>query len=481
MFSGIFWSHESFFIVHRLISNTFTINSAEISPATRQREQRIRTTQRRQNIAPHTINFDVKCGSLDKDGAMCEDISFYSTNNLASSPRPCPISPCGNEMGCLSPGSSPSKFNIENNVQLPRSISQDSTSMDSGYCGLSNNTLGTSVSSTFKFIEPKRPSTSSPSMHTTPSKFLLSGSMNSSGRSFRLLSSESCDTNEDDFMDLMDLESLEEESQIPGDLNSLICKDIKSTSKTPENKRLESTARKCLNMNCNVKNTLFHSPSTPKTSTITSLITTPERQCLKNLSGNITPMRSLTTGAFKRPEPPSISSPIQSKRMKCENEPPKFEQSQSYSEPEMPPRRPIFRKSISMNDAVIMNALSRSSSESNLIGDFTGPHCLPLVEGKHTDLKSISADTMRKLLNGEFSEKVSSYKVIDCRYPYEYEGGHIAGAINLYTHEQILEELMKNLSETKTDDSKRDILIFHCEFSSERGPKLWVNQRYPME
>jgi M-phase inducer phosphatase 2 len=430
--------------------------------------------QRRQNIAPHAVNFDIKCGSPEKDGAMSEDISFYSSNNPASSPRPCPISPCSNEMSFLSPGASPSKFNIENNVQLPRSISHDSTSMDSGYCGLSNNKLGTSVSSTFKFIEPRRPSTSSsPStLQKTPSKFALSSSMNSSGRSFRVLSTGSCDATEDDFMDLMDMESLDEESQMPSDLSSLICKDIKSTSKTPENKRLETSARKCLNMNGGggVKNSLFNSPSTPKTSTLTSsLITTPERQCLMNLSGNITPLRSNTTGAFKRPELP-VSSPIPSKRMRCENDPPKTETiTQSLSQ--LPPKRPVYRKSMSMNDAEIKNVVSLSSSDPNLIGDFTRPHCLPLIEGKHNDLKSISADTMQRLLDGEFNERVSSYKIIDCRYPYEYQGGHIAGAVNLYTQEQILEELMKNPSEN-ADGDKRDILVFHCEFSSKRGPNL---------
>lgn len=431
--------------------------------------------QRRQNMAPHTVNFDIKCGSPEKDNAMSEDISFYSTNNPAS-PRPCPISPCSNEMSFLSPGSSPSKFNIENtNVQLPRTISHDSTSMDSGYCGsLSNNKLGTSVSSSFKFIEPKRPSMSSPSTmnNKTPSKFALSSSMNTSGQGFRMLStgSSTCDATEDEFMDLMDMESLEEESQMPSDLSSLICKDIKSTSKTPENKRfLETSARKCLNMNNGVKSSLFHSPSTPKTSTLTSsLITTPERQCLTNLSGNITPLRSFTTGAFKRPERP-VSSPVQPKRMKCENDPPKVESSCLIKE--MPPKRPIYRKSMSMNDAVINEALSRSSSETNLIGDFTREHVLPLIEGKHNDLKSISADTMKRLLDGEFDELVSSFKVIDCRYPYEFQGGHIAGAVNLYTHDQILEELMKNPSENN-DNDKRDILVFHCEFSSERGPKL---------
>ena len=129
-----------------------------------------------------------------------------------------------------------------------------------------------------------------------------------------------------------------------------------------------------------------------------------------------------------------------------------------------------------MNDAaVIMSALSRSHEETNLIGDFSKSFCLPLIDGRHTDLKSISACTMRRLLLGEFNDCVASYKVIDCRYPYEYDGGHIQGALNFYTQEQVIEELVSKKMETPivaADGQKRHILIFHCEFSSERGPRL---------
>lgn len=166
-----------------------------------------------------------------------------------------------------------------------------------------------------------------------------------------------------------------------------------------------------------------------------------------------------------------MESPIQSKRYKSENDPPVSAEIMKFPYPQFQQKRPVLRKSMSMNDAVIMNALSRSSSDSNLIGDFSQNFCLPIVEGRHSDLKSISAETMRKLVLGEFEDSVASYKVIDCRYPYEFEGGHISGALNLYTHEQILEELVTKV-EAPVDGTKRNILVFHCEFSSERGPKL---------
>lgn len=63
------------------------------------------------------------------------------------------------------------------------------------------------------------------------------------------------------------------------------------------------------------------------------------------------------------------------------------------------------------------------------------------------------------------------------RYPYEYEGGHIKGAINIYTKEHLLKDytedkLGKKSHKVEHVSGKRNVLIFHCEFSSERGPNL---------
>lgn len=430
-------------------------------------------------MAPQIVNFDTKCDSPGKENMGEEDISFYTSHSPAASPRTCHTS-------------SPSIYAIEKT--LMRCNSQDSTSMDSGYSGLhpdSNNMLSSSIesSSAFAFLKPSRPTSESfMSNHRTPPKYTVT-----SGGSYRIetgfkamhgLSPSMQFSDPDDFMELMEMENMDEDTQLPTGVKSLFNENIESTSRTPDMKHPQSYARKCLNMDTlsasgGAKSLLFGSPRTPKSSTITSLITTPERQCLGTLSQNITPFRGTTAG-FKRPEPPSaIESPVQSKRLKFENE--TFTSSSIIQFSKLDnkytsqTKRPAFRKSVSMNDAAIMNALARSTTEPNLIGDCSLPFSLPLVEGCHADLKSITETTMRKLILGEFSDSIASYRIIDCRFPYEFEGGHIRGAMNLYTQEQIIEELVKNKTETPTitaGDQKRHILIFHCEFSSERGPKL---------
>ncbi|XP_060808412.1 M-phase inducer phosphatase isoform X2 [Amyelois transitella] len=133
--------------------------------------------------------------------------------------------------------------------------------------------------------------------------------------------------------------------------------------------------------------------------------------------------------------------------------------------------RPVLQRAFSENHASIMSALTRSMVEPDLIGDFSQPFALPLTSGDHSDLKSISCDTLAALLRGGYDDCIGQFQVIDCRYPYEYEGGHINGALNLYTRDQILSLVNKPL-ETRALEDKRRILVFHCEFSLERGPNL---------
>ena len=62
----------------------------------------------------------------------------------------------------------------------------------------------------------------------------------------------------------------------------------------------------------------------------------------------------------------------------------------------------------------------------------------------------------------EEGEKV---KIFDCRFPYEYEAGHIPNAINSNSPTNLFKELFEN-------PSKKTLIVFHCEFSQSRGPTM---------
>ncbi len=135
---------------------------------------------------------------------------------------------------------------------------------------------------------------------------------------------------------------------------------------------------------------------------------------------------------------------------------------------------PQLMRCHSENEATIMKAVQLSCSDPSLIGDFSKSYALPLIAGKHQDLKSISVEVLAQVIKGYYNDLIESYTIVDCRYPYEYNGGHIKGAKNIYSQEAILNEFIKNKTTAPLNHchNRRRILVFHCEFSSERGPTL---------
>ena len=101
-------------------------------------------------------------------------------------------------------------------------------------------------------------------------------------------------------------------------------------------------------------------------------------------------------------------------------------------------------------------------------------------------LPQIDCHTLADLINGKHNDKIASYRIIDARYCYEYQGGHIQSAENFGTWDEeafMNEFLPENLAPRQTvqgKDVKPKILIFHCEFSSARGPSLmrFLRNRY---
>uniref|UniRef100_A0A182VQL5 protein-tyrosine-phosphatase n=1 Tax=Anopheles minimus TaxID=112268 RepID=A0A182VQL5_9DIPT len=479
--------------------------------------------------------------SPGKENMSTEELSFYQSHSPQQSPRPCsPCTLCPEDSlsGELLPSENdtPSKhvtIPIVNKngtgpivagklTAVPGGFGyrprrplddHDPNSMDSGYGASvlsdvlmnSLHSTGSSMAATkthsmFHFNQSSRASLSrhcSGSPASSRDRLLLHSSLSSG-------SMESIDDMELFDMEAMDDENIEDklqscqQSQQPSGLNSLICGTIKTTRTvtTPEHLK-RPFVRRCLSLTENTNNNMNLQQQQQQQHVIAQM-KTPERYTRRMIAMedqencNLTPYSSRTATVsaaevircFKRPEPPGIS-PIQSKRSKTQMDvlaiAPAVNALDSPARTTVlaaVPKKPVYQKSISMNDAQIMSALSRSSSEPDLIGDFSKAYVLPLMEGQHRDLKSISGDTMARLVRGDYHDKIASFKIIDCRYPYEFEGGHIRGAKNLYTQEQIIDELIKSKTESPNVVScqdgamRRHIVVFHCEFSSERGPKL---------
>jgi rhodanese-related sulfurtransferase len=85
-------------------------------------------------------------------------------------------------------------------------------------------------------------------------------------------------------------------------------------------------------------------------------------------------------------------------------------------------------------------------------------------ENEPDGLPRITQETLLDVLDDKYREHYDHVKIIDCRFEYEYEGGHIEGAINFNDKQLLRSELFDKPSSAST------LLIFHCEYSVHRAP-----------
>ena len=263
---------------------------------------------------------------------------------------------------------------------------------------------------------------------------------------------------------LVGIERLEQESPV----KTLSFSD-ESESDDDNNQSLEhplmcSSLRADSNTNWFFSNTARRACSTATSSTATSSTptsSTPTSSTLRNL-------RTSETACDKKySQRAPVSSSVSSHKRSCED-----------------PYHPYARKRRSYDSPVAMVTLPESPASpevvasvldgdvNDTIGDFSRPHCLPTVTGKHQDLKCISAHTMAQILTGQYSHSIAQCNIIDCRYPFEFEGGHIRTASNIWERGTMLKEYLQSDQHRRSHPTKRNIIVFHCEFSSERGPKM---------
>ncbi|XP_044931391.1 M-phase inducer phosphatase 3 isoform X3 [Mustela putorius furo] len=97
-----------------------------------------------------------------------------------------------------------------------------------------------------------------------------------------------------------------------------------------------------------------------------------------------------------------------------------------------------LKKTVSLCDINVIQMLEEDSNQGSLIGDFSKVYALPTVSGRHQDLKYVSPETE---------------------------------ALNLYSQEELYNFFLKKPI-VPLNTQKRIIIVFHCEFSSERGPRM---------
>uniref|UniRef100_A0AC34RCA4 Protein-tyrosine-phosphatase n=1 Tax=Panagrolaimus sp. JU765 TaxID=591449 RepID=A0AC34RCA4_9BILA len=100
---------------------------------------------------------------------------------------------------------------------------------------------------------------------------------------------------------------------------------------------------------------------------------------------------------------------------------------------------------------------------------------LPTVVNPKTDsaaFRSISADTLHKLLTTRTEQEFNKeFILLDCRYNYEFNGGHIKYAVNFYDNTQV-HTLFYPDDPDEFDNMNSRVPIFYCEYSQVRGPKM---------
>merc|ERR1719180_202716 len=128
---------------------------------------------------------------------------------------------------------------------------------------------------------------------------------------------------------------------------------------------------------------------------------------------------SLEKLGFKRPPPPSNCQ--ERKKRRVEGEISKDSSSLGIC-------LPVFRRSVSETDLSIMKSCQVKEDTPDVLPDGSRLYCLPSVS--HNQHRAITAHTMAEVLEGRYNNQIRSVRVIDCRYKFEFDGGHIRGAEN---------------------------------------------------
>lgn len=131
----------------------------------------------------------------------------------------------------------------------------------------------------------------------------------------------------------------------------------------------------------------------------------------------------------------------------------------------------VVNENIAMDDGG--DCQTETTSESASSPSRSCKTILPIVR-KNCMIPEISGGTLRDLFAGAYRDGFDHFAVVDCRYVYEYRGGHIKGALNLWRKNDLTAFYHANRD---LASNKRMALIFHCEYSKNRAPRAAAHFR----
>ncbi|EON65477.1 hypothetical protein W97_04715 [Coniosporium apollinis CBS 100218] len=104
------------------------------------------------------------------------------------------------------------------------------------------------------------------------------------------------------------------------------------------------------------------------------------------------------------------------------------------------------------------------------------PHFIPNSNDNPDGLPRIEHGTLVDVLDGKYNHTYDDIVVVDCRFEFEFEGGHIRDALNFNSKDELADKLF---AENARPASPNTLLIFHCEYSQHRAPLMarFVRQR----
>ena len=104
---------------------------------------------------------------------------------------------------------------------------------------------------------------------------------------------------------------------------------------------------------------------------------------------------------------------------------------------------------------------------------------LPFDTDKQSVHNVITSSTLATFLRsqGTIDGVGRKFIIVDCRFPFEFQGGHIKGALNINTPDELRPQFFQESATINDHLSERTILIFHCEHSLQRAPNMLFSMR----